>query len=109
MKPDYARFRTALFFGFSFLFAHNAFADFSGQFAATNWTISTQAFGCGHLSVDTSGAPCIRDVEHRKRLRDDWRHSFTFRFGTFRRHRHILLRLCRRLSTVPRITRRHIS
>ncbi len=58
MKQVYARSRTASFFiGSGLLFAHNAFADFSGQFAATNWTISTQAFGCGHSSVDTSGAP----------------------------------------------------
>ena len=58
MKLVYARNRIAFFFiGFSFLFANDAFADFSGQFAVTNWTISTQAFGCGSSSVNTSGAP----------------------------------------------------
>jgi hypothetical protein len=59
MKLDYARSRIAFFIGFGFLFAHNAFADFSGQFAVTNWTIFTQAFGCGASAVDTSGAPAF--------------------------------------------------
>jgi hypothetical protein len=58
MKLVYARNRIAFsFIGLSFLFAHAAFADFSGQFAATNWTIATQTFGCGSSSVNISGAP----------------------------------------------------
>ena len=57
MKIESASSRIAFFVGFGFLLVSNAFADFSGQFVVTNWTISTQAFGCGASSVDTSGAP----------------------------------------------------
>ena len=57
MKIESASSRIAFFVGFGFLLVSNAFADFPGQFVVTNWTISTQAFGCGASSVDTSGAP----------------------------------------------------
>lgn len=57
MKRNSVGVSLAVFIGISLLCAHEAFADFSGQFAVTNWTISTQAFGCGASSVNTSGAP----------------------------------------------------
>ena len=47
MKIESARSRIAFFCRLRFPACERAFADFSGQFVVTNWTISTQVVGCG--------------------------------------------------------------